>query len=552
MDVVQGTMPSPTGKPRRWGRDGVARILEHFLSSRHVSQRQFAAARGVPRTTLQHWLNRKKSLDLEPALSDFLESPTGLAFAHRLVVAAHLIFTNVGPCGIRLVCQFLELSLLDRVVASSYGAQAEMAQAIQDSILAFSTQELARLAPEMPAKQITVCEDETFHPDICLVGIEPVSDFILLEVYAENRTAATWNTLMQDALQGFKVEVIQATSDEASGLLNHARDGLNAHHSPDLFHVQHELTRATCGPVAVQISNAERVIQQRKKVTEKVEVLREACLAQCPEGVGCVDFQVQLAQTEVRKAEEVKQQCELQQQQLRQAIRGLGEDYHPIDLQTGLPQTAEQVEAKLQTRFRAIEELTKKIGCWETAKKHIHKARCVLPKMISTLVFFWNLVGAKMASLKLAKDQEAAFQEHLLPYHYLTIAAAKIEIADTRRALLSLAATLMEKIRAGPLQRLPIEQREAVNRMALECAQIFQRSSSCVEGRNGQLALRHHSLHRLSDRKLSVLTALHNYFIERDDGTTAAERFFGQPPRKLFEWLLEEVRLPSRSAASRN
>jgi hypothetical protein len=27
---------------------------------------------------------------------------------------------------------------------------------------------------------VTVCEDETFHPAICLVALEPVSGFILL------------------------------------------------------------------------------------------------------------------------------------------------------------------------------------------------------------------------------------------------------------------------------------------------------------------------------------------------------------------------------------
>ena len=82
--------------------------------------------------------------------------------------------------------------------------------------------------------------------------------------------------------------------------------------------------------------------------------------------------------------------------------------------------------------------------------------------------------------------------------------------------------------------------------MARECAAIFQRSSSCTEGRNGQLSLYHHGLHLLSDRKLRALTILHNYFIQRPDGTTAAERFFGSKPPDLFEWLLERVAIPAR------
>jgi len=88
--------------------------------------------------------------------------------------------------------------------------------------------------------------------------------------------------------------------------------------------------------------------------------------------------------------------------------------------------------------------------------------------------------------------------------------------------------------------------------VARECAQLFQRASSCVEGRNGQLALRHHSLHRISKRKLAALTTVHNYFSERDDGTTAAERFFGAKPRNLLEYVLDRVNLPGRSAQKRS
>jgi len=88
--------------------------------------------------------------------------------------------------------------------------------------------------------------------------------------------------------------------------------------------------------------------------------------------------------------------------------------------------------------------------------------------------------------------------------------------------------------------------------VAQECAELFQRSSSCVEGRNGQLALRHHSLHRLRDQKLEALTTVHNYFVRRSDGTTAAERFFGAKPGNLFEWILERVDLPGWPAQKRS
>jgi len=67
-----------------------------------------------------------------------------------------------------------------------------------------------------------------------------------------------------------------------------------------------------------------------------------------------------------------------------------------------------------------------------------------------------------------------------------------------------------------------------------------------VEGRNAQLSLRHHGMHRLSDQKLKALTVIHNYYLRRPDGTTAAERFYENKPNDIFEWLLKNMALPAR------
>ncbi|MEF8768994.1 MAG: DUF6399 domain-containing protein [Candidatus Accumulibacter phosphatis] len=45
-----------------------------------------------------------------------------------------------------------------------------------------------------------------------------------------------------------------------------------------------------------------------------------------------------------------------------------------------------------------------------------------------------------------------------------------------------------------------------------------------MEGRNAQLALHHHGCHRLSDRKLSALTAVHHYYIRRADDLARPSR----------------------------
>jgi hypothetical protein len=80
---------------------------------------------------------------------------------------------------------------------------------------------------------------------------------------------------------------------------------------------------------------------------------------------------------------------------------------------------------------------------------------------------------------------------------------------------------------------------------ARELATLFQRSSSCVEGRIGHLSLRHHGLHRLTTRKLGALRVPHNFVVQRRDATTAAERFFEARPESLMPWLLARMPMPN-------
>jgi uncharacterized protein DUF6399 len=97
----------------------------------------------------------------------------------------------------------------------------------------------------------------------------------------------------------------------------------------------------------------------------------------------------------------------------------------------------------------------------------------------------------------------------------------------------------------GALSALSPETQRDLRQQANELAEVFQRSSSNVEGRNGYLSLRNHQLRGLDQpRKRTCLTTIHHFFLTRPDGTTAAERFFGQKPRSLFATILDAVELP--------
>ena len=330
------------------------------------SRRQVAQQLGVPDSSFRHWLQRHRQLcqtsRFPRDVVELCESPDGLKFLHGLLVTLHFVFVQANDAGLRNVGTFLKLSGLDEFLPTSYGFHQAFALQMETLLTEYGREEEQRLAAQMPPRQITVCEDETFHPHICLVAIEPVSGYLLLEQYVPRRDAETWNRCLDERLAGWSITVCQATSDQGS-----------AERSP----------------------------------------------------------------------------------------------------------------------------------------------------MIAT----W-------------------LREELLPGLYLERVAAKASTAQERERLRTLAREVLARARSpdGVWGALTGPEQVLVEGKARDCADLFQRSSSCVEGRNGQLSLRHHGLHRLTPRKLSALRVLHNFLIERADKTTAAERFFAARPRPLLPWLL--ARLP--------
>jgi hypothetical protein len=478
-----------------------------------------------------------------------------VAFLHRVVVAADFVMTQSSSGGIRPVCQFLELSHLDRFVGASYGSHQKVSKAMEDAISAFEEEERQRLSKQMRPKQIALCEDETFHPEICLVAIEPVSNFILLEKYARNRTAKTWSSALKEAIGEMPVEVIQSTSDEAKGICRHVKEDLGVHHSPDLLHVQAELVKATGASLASRTRQAEKVLEEAEKALTG-HTQDKAAYLQGPRPVGRppdFDQRILNAQAQTDQAKDALETARVRQEGAKEATRGISQVYHPYDLETGSPQSAEDVSASLESHFSQIETLAGEAHLPQRCFDKIRKAKKVAVDMVATIAFFWMMVQAKIEALCLSPEIEQAVYEHLIPGMYLSLAAEKAKEAQDRHILRQRSTDILAPLlaRDGPLEALEKEDKALIEQVALDCARLFQRSSSCVEGRNGHLALRHHSLHRISDEKLKALTTIHNYFVKRPDGTTAAERFFGAKPRDLFEWVLERVELPGRPAQKR-
>lgn len=543
----------------RWSRTEQVMKLseaEALARSQEVSERQQAAQLEVARTTLQYWRERQAAMEAPEAVVTFFASPEGLALLHRLVMGAQFVITLLGCGGVRLVCQFLELTGLSPFVAASYGVQQRLNVALEEAVVAYASAQREKLAADMKPRTITVCEDETFHPEVCLVGLEPVSNFILLERYAESRSAQAWTAALQAALDGLSVEVIQATSDEAKGLCRHVKTDLGAHHAPDVFHIQHDVSKATGLALAQRVKQAEQALAEAQAQLHQPSQAQRAYGEQPRRPPGrppAFEQRIDQARNDRAVAEANFAQAQAQRTQAKELLHELSAAYHPYDLDSGQAQPPERVAQRLRACWDQLTQLADAADLPERCRQQLRKAQRVSHSLLATITFFFMTITAKVDALNLAPEIETALYRYLIPAIYLDRVADKTADTKYRQQLRSRVATLLAPLHApdSPLAPLSTDERRLLERVSAECADLFQRSSSCVEGRNGQLALQHHSRHRLSDRKLAALTAVHNYFTQRPEGTTAAERFFGRRPDKLFDRIVEQVPLPGRPARKR-
>jgi hypothetical protein len=503
----------------------------------------------VPRTTLQAWRQWHDRLDICPHVADFFQSGPGLAFLHRFVIAFHLVSIEVGACGIRLVCLFLQMTGLDRLIAASYGAQQRINVQIEQAIVDYDQSETRRLAKDMPQKDLSVTQDETFTGGLCLITMDPESNFMILEQLAEARDQVSWNDAMAPALAKFNCRVIQSTSDEACGLLASVEHYLQAHHSPDLFHVQHELVKAVSGPMATKERAAYKALTE---ATEKLQRLQPKAPGTAEEPQACKpsapptdDMSLQQAEHALEVARHEHERLAAQRQQVKASIQGIGHDYHFVDLERGVRRNGQLIASDIQGHIEQIRSVAQQEHLSQSCLERIEKAERVVPNMQATIEFVSGYVGQQVAQLDLEPPISFAMHAKLIPSSYLDRVAQtrSVEGGEALRGLAEqLRAPLFEP--GGLLWSLSPESQEQLQKAAKRLAAVCQRSSSNVEGRNGYLSLRCHQLRGLDlPRKRQCFTAIHNFFLTRSDGTTAAERFFGQKPRSMFAAILDSVEL---------
>ena len=550
--LIQPRQPGDEAHLPRWGRLERAARFEQSLArqAQGLSQRQAAPKLAVPRSTLHAWQASQARLAERPAVVAFFHSVPGRAFRHRLVLGRPLVGTEVGACGMRLVCLLVQRTGLARCVAASSGAPHQGNRQVEEAIVAYRREASTRVAKDRPAQDLTVAQDATCPGGLCLGAMAPKSHDRLLEHVAQARAQGPWPALLEQALSGLTGHMMHSTSDEAPALLADGAHALGAPHAPDVFPVQHARVKAVTGPMATQHRAAGKAATEaHKRLAQGRGPLQSAGGEPQHHGPGRPPKATARLEPLAQAAAGARHEplrLSAQRAQVAQRLRPLGQAYHCVDVARGVRRTGKRIAADLHEPMDTVRTVAPHAGLSQTCLERLEQAERVLPTMPATLACVSGSVRPQVSQRHVTPPVSYALHAQLMP------ACSLERVAQTRTVqagepLRELAARLRTPLYApgGALAALREAEHSALHQQAQALAEVFQRSSANVEGRNGSLSLRNHQLRGL-DRpsKRACLTAVHHFLLTRPDGTTAAERFFGKKPRSMFTAILASVAIP--------
>jgi hypothetical protein len=217
------------------------------------------------------------------------------------------------------------------------------------------------LAAGLKPPTITVCEDETFHPEVCRVGLEPVANFILLERYAESRSAEAWTAGgTASGARGSIRGSHQATSDEAKGLCRHVKTDLGAHHAPDVFPVQHDVSKATGLALAQWVKQAEAQAQLHQQSQAQMAYGEQP--RRPPGRPPAFEQRIDQARNYRAVAEANFAQAQAQRTQAKELLYELSPAYPLYDVDSGQAQLPERVVQRLRACWDPLTQRAERSG----------------------------------------------------------------------------------------------------------------------------------------------------------------------------------------------
>jgi hypothetical protein len=331
----------------------------------------------------------------------------------------------------------------------------------------------------------------------------------------ENCQYETWQSRVVEAFKPLGLKVKYLVSDRAKAIVKLALNDLGTDSISDLFHVLYDLNRSIGFELNCLASRLHKQIKRASLNQAKLEVIEQ-----------------------LEASEQILQQSRLTYDH---CCHRLSICLHPFDINQNTLQTTEIVELQLEDILATLQTIytTHKL---QDPRNGIRKLKNQIQSLSAIVDIWWSWVDQCLVQNQCQPNVICWVREYLLPAVYWQSIARRTKQPNLRKDYQAASIKALALLEQHPITILLSQfDREKWWNWCIWMVSKFQRSSSAVEGRNGYLSQAHHNRRGLSSKRLQVSTAIHNFSLKRNDGTTAAERLFGQQFPDLFEYLVENI-----------
>lgn len=500
----------------------ISKLADYVKNSSTKSCRKLAAAFNTSKSSIHR---RQKKINARSGIAGaaFFETEEGQSWILQLVVATVLVFGIIAGIGADRLALFLSLIMVDAFVGVSPSSISRYESHLDDLIIKYKAKYDAEISSKAVDLEITPGVDETFFDKMMLlVGMDLQSGFLFIEKPAAKRDHDTWKINTMPWISRFKI-VRCFVTDKAKALLKLAETaGVNR--IPDLFHIMSDVSKT----MKYSFHRAQKGIDKSIKSTETL----------IAKGVDIAKNQQILSKLQTKF-----KQVSLKQLSYQKNLRKLSTSLHPFEILSSKRQSSVDVEKRMNASLEKIKEIKEDLKISDTRKRLV-RAQRQIPDAAKQIDLWWRCVTTSLDSADISAERKDWLLYCLLPLVYWRTQLKKARSKRIKRFYSSSIGNALKHFESHQMtSSAEIGGPDSEwFKWAQKMTDIFIRTTSAVEGRNGWLSQMHFNGRGLSEKRLTSQTAIHNYYLKRSDGTTACERLSGIKPDDLFEYLLSHAR----------
>lgn len=457
------------------------------------------------------------------AESYFWETQEGYHWLRILVFAAIFLFGIKGGIGAETIALFFGLLRLDTHIGVSATTIKKLRHNMMDFLIEYGKEQENNHLCERSLK-IAAGFDETFFKKMILVFMDLPSGYIFLEEESQDRTYDTWKEMIQHIAEKFRIDFKYTVSDRAPALIKLAIKGLECLSIPDLFHASNEIVKL----FGLRLNRKKADLKNKLTIAiAELALLKELSkdISQKENIICQLENEYSLTETGISTYQRI--------------LHELSKIVHPFDINSSDKQTSATVLNLLINMVEQIKVLQKELGINDD-KKRITKFNNQIEGIASLIDTWWLWCEESVNNDKIDNELKNWLLMYLLPSVYWQYQVKRTKNPDLKESYRKAFEDAQLKLEQHPLTPLFITQKEWLP-WAQWMASNFQRTTSAVEGRNGCLSQMHHNGRGISVKRLKTLTIIHNYYLKRLDGTTAAERLFKRKFVDPFDWIVNKM-----------